>query len=138
MLERQKRPLAESGPVRDDAVEAGGLITINLVPQQSGAAQKLEALSRFIGIKGDKVANAKVTLKLRNTTAAALEVVLEPWTGQYRMPPGVAFDVVAEGDLSLPLEVEILEGRVIVHCFDSEGADMNIFHNGEKVNQGWP
>ncbi|MCP3098372.1 hypothetical protein LZ198_05695 [Myxococcus sp. K15C18031901] len=84
------------------------------------------------------MANTKVTLKLRNTTADALEVVLEPWTGQYRLPPGVAFDVVAEGDISLPLEVEIFEGRIIVYSFDSEGADMDIFHNGQKVDQGWP
>lgn len=77
--------------------------------------------------------NAKVTLKLTNNLGAPRTVVLEPWTGEYTLPPGETFEIVAEGDLTYPLEVELSEDRVIVYCFDSAGAQMSIFSQGKEL-----
>jgi len=77
--------------------------------------------------------NAKVTLQLTNNLGTARTVVLEPWTGQYTLQTGETFDIVAEGDLAYPLKVELIEDRVIVYCFDSEGAQMTIFNDGKEL-----
>jgi hypothetical protein len=77
--------------------------------------------------------NAKVKLQLTNKLGAARTVVLEPWTGEYTLRPGETFDIVAEGDLAYPLQVELSEGRVTFYCFDSAGAQMSIFSNGKEL-----
>jgi hypothetical protein len=61
--------------------------------------------------------NAKVTLQLTNNLEVARTVVLEPWTGEYTLQPGKRFDIVAEGDLAYPLQVELSGNRVVVYCF---------------------
>jgi hypothetical protein len=76
--------------------------------------------------------NAKVKLRLTNSLDAARTVVLEPWTGEYTLRPGSSFDIVAEGDLAYPLQVELSLDRVIVYCFDSAGAQMSIFEDGKE------
>lgn len=77
--------------------------------------------------------NTKVTLRLMNSLDVARTVVLEPWTGEYTLQPGRSFDIVAEGDISYPLQVELSEDRVIVYCFDSAGAQMSIFQDGTEL-----
>ena len=77
--------------------------------------------------------NAKVTLQLTNNLGVARTVVLEPWTGEYTLRPGETFDIVAEGDLAYPLQVELSEDRVVVYCFDSAGAQMAIFSDGKEL-----
>lgn len=75
-----------------------------------------------------------VTLRLRNSLDAPRTVFLEPWTDEYALNPGQTCDIVAEGDLSLPLEVEVDAERIVVHCFDSKGAFMRVLSiNGERV-----
>lgn len=75
----------------------------------------------------------RVTLRVRNGRPTPCTVVLEPWTGEYTLYPGKTFDVVAEGDLAHPLEVDLLDGRLIVSCFDSAGASMTIFQDGKEL-----
>jgi hypothetical protein len=77
--------------------------------------------------------NAKVTLRLTNSLQAARTVVLEPWTGEYKLRPGGTFDIVAEGNLEYPLQVELSEDRIIVYSFDSAGAQMSIFEDGNEL-----
>ncbi|CAN5821445.1 hypothetical protein BH11GEM2_BH11GEM2_05730 [soil metagenome] len=77
--------------------------------------------------------NGKVTLRLSNNLDVARTVVIEPWTGEYTLRPGKAFDIVAEGDLGYPLQLELSEDRIIVYCFDSEGAQMSIFQDGSEI-----
>lgn len=77
--------------------------------------------------------NTRVTLRLTNSLEIARTVVLEPWTGEYTLRPGKAFDIVAEGDVAFPLQVELSDDRVIVHCFDSAGAEMSIFQDGQEL-----
>ena len=78
-------------------------------------------------------ANGRITLRLTNGLDAPRTVVLEPWTGEYTLQPGKAFDIVAEGSLAYPLGVELTEDRVIVTCFDSAGAQMSIFSDGKEL-----
>jgi hypothetical protein len=74
-----------------------------------------------------------VTLKLTNRLSRTCKVVLEPWTGEYSLKPGATFDIVAEGDLGLPLELEISAERLTIYSFDSEGALLTIIQNGEEL-----
>ena len=47
----------------------------------------------------------RVKLRVTNHLDVTRTVVLEPWTGEYTLLPGKSFDIIAEGDLNLPLEV---------------------------------
>jgi hypothetical protein len=77
----------------------------------------------------------RITIRITNALSEARKVVVEPWTGEYTLRPGKAFDIVAEGDLGYPLEVVLDEGGVIVHCFDSKGASMSIFEDGKELTK---
>lgn len=77
----------------------------------------------------------RVTLVLRNSLATSRIVVLEPWSGQYTLNPEETLQIVAAGDVRLPLEVELFESQIIVHSFDSEGATMRIFSNGVEIER---
>jgi len=60
-------------------------------------------------------------------------VVLEPRTGEYTLRHGKSFEVIAEGDLLLPLEVELIDDRLVVYAFDSAGALLRIFQDGTEL-----
>jgi len=75
----------------------------------------------------------RVTLRLTNQLSDWRTVVLEPWTGEYKLRSGETLDVVANGNRDLPLQIELSEDRIIVYCFDSAGAQMSIFRNGKEV-----
>lgn len=75
----------------------------------------------------------RMTLRLTNRLDVPRTIVLEPWTGEYTLYPGKSFDVVAEGDLAQPLEVEITDDRVVVYCFDSAGASMTVYQDGKEL-----
>lgn len=78
--------------------------------------------------------SASVTLRLTNHLSVSRTVVLEPWTGEYTLEPGKSFDIVAEGDLTHPLVVEISEDRFVVCAFDSVGAMLTIFADGKELD----
>ena len=75
----------------------------------------------------------RITLKLTNQLSDQRTVVLEPWTGEYKLRPGETLDIVANGNRDLPLQVELNEDRIIVYCFDSAGAQMSIFRDGQEL-----
>jgi hypothetical protein len=77
--------------------------------------------------------NGKITLKLTNSLDRPRIVVLEPWTGEYTLRPGTSFEIVAEGNLEYPLEMEIVDDRILVYSFDSEGAMLTIFQDGKEL-----
>ena len=62
-----------------------------------------------------------------------LTAVLEPWAGEYTLQPGKAFEIVATGDLKYPLEIEVVEDRLVVYAFDSAGAMLTIFADGKEL-----
>ena len=75
----------------------------------------------------------RVKLRVTNHLDVTRTVVLEPWTGEYTLLPGKSFDIIAEGDLNLPLEVEVVEDRIVVYALDSEGALLRIFFEGVEI-----
>jgi hypothetical protein len=61
---------------------------------------------------------------------------LEPWTTEVVIEPGRTVHLRAEGDPSLPLEVEFSEDRVIVYVFDSEGALLTVVDPDTETRLG--
>ena len=86
---------------------------------------------------GNKLSNPQggvVTLRLRNSLQERRTLILEPWTTEYVLEPGQTVVLVAEGDLSLPLEIELFEDQMIVYAFDSVGALLSVLTpDGEKL-----
>jgi hypothetical protein len=76
---------------------------------------------------------AQVKVKVKNSLSVPRTVVLEPWTTEYLLPPGRTYEILAEGDLSYPLEIELFEEQIIVYAFDSEGAMLSVFQDGREV-----
>jgi len=74
-----------------------------------------------------------VALKLTNSGDAKRTVILEPWAGEYVLGPGRSYEIIAEGDLGRPLEIEFDNETVTVYSFDSEGALLTIFENGKEL-----
>jgi hypothetical protein len=75
----------------------------------------------------------RVVVRLTNSLPESRTVVLEPWTGEYKLPSGETLELVAQGNRDKPLEVELVDGRIIVYCFGSEGAQMWIFRDGKEL-----
>jgi hypothetical protein len=73
-----------------------------------------------------KPMNAKITLRITNHLDRPQTLVLEPWTTERTLQAGDSVDVLAEGDPSLPLELEATTGGWILHCFDSKGALLTV------------
>lgn len=74
-----------------------------------------------------------IRIIVRNSLSEARTVVLEPWSGQYTLPANHAYEIVAYGDLSLPIELELFDDQLIVHSLDSAGAMLRIFANGIEI-----
>jgi hypothetical protein len=75
----------------------------------------------------------RFTLRITNRLATARTVVLEPWTGEYRLPPGVPLDIVVEGRPSTPLEVEVEGDRIVIYSFDTAGALLTAYRDGREL-----
>jgi hypothetical protein len=74
-----------------------------------------------------------VTVGLRNTLKVESTLMVEPWTTEYILRPGQRFEIRAEGDLSLPLEIELTEEGVTFCSFDSQGAVVTVLSEGAEV-----
>ncbi|MDB4952313.1 MAG: hypothetical protein JWM27_4962 [Gemmatimonadetes bacterium] len=72
-----------------------------------------------------KQRDVQITIRVTNNLSVERQVILEPWATEYCLTPGNSVDVAAAGNASFPLEVEVFENRIIVHCFDSQGATMS-------------
>jgi len=79
--------------------------------------------------------DGRVTLRLTNNLDRPRTVVLEPWTGEYTLNPGKTFEIVAQGDLAYPLEIEVIDDRLVVYAFDSAGAMLTIFAEGRELTR---
>jgi hypothetical protein len=60
-------------------------------------------------------------------------VVLEPWTGEYRLPPGVPLDIVVEGTPRTPVEVELHGDRVVITGFDTTDSMLTAYRDGTEL-----
>jgi hypothetical protein len=78
-------------------------------------------------------APVRFTLRLTSRLDAPRTVVLEPWTGEYRLPPGAQLDVVVEGTPGTPLEVELDGDRVVVYAFDGRDAMLTAYRDGKEL-----
>lgn len=79
--------------------------------------------------------NGRVTLKVTNKFAEPRVLIVEPWASEYLLPPGKSFDVIANGDLSYPLEIELVADHITVYAFDSAGAMITVQHEGREVEE---
>lgn len=75
----------------------------------------------------------RFTLRLTNRLAAARTVVLEPWTGEYRLEAGAKLDVVVEGTPRTPLEVEFDGDRITVYAFDTTDTMLTAYRDGREL-----
>ena len=80
-----------------------------------------------------KTASRSVTLKVTNSLDSSRILMIEPWTVEYSLPPGKTLEVLAEGDLSFPLGIEIAEDRIIVHGFDTTDSMLTVFDSGREL-----
>ena len=78
------------------------------------------------------MSDSRMRLKLTNSLDRPRIVVLEPWTGEYTLKPGKSFEIIAEGDMAQPLEIELVEDRIVVYAFDTAGAMLTIFEDGKE------
>ena len=74
-----------------------------------------------------------VTVGLRNTLQRECILVVEPWTTEYTLQPGGRYEIRAEGDFSLPLDIELTEEGVTLCSFDAEGALVTVLSGGVEV-----
>lgn len=77
----------------------------------------------------------RVTLKLSNKLEEPRVLIIEPWASEYLLPAGKSFDVIAEGDLNYPLEVEVAQDHITVYAFDSAGAMITVQDGGRDVEE---
>ena len=75
----------------------------------------------------------RFTLRLTNRLATPRTVVLEPWTGEYRLGAGEQLDIVVEGAPQTPLEVELHGDRVAIYAFDTTDAMLTAYRGGEEL-----
>jgi hypothetical protein len=81
--------------------------------------------------------DSSISIKLTNRLSTLYKIMLEPWTGVYTLESGKSFDIVAEGDITLPLEVEVCDDRLILTAFDSAGALLTVFQDGKQPSCEW-
>jgi hypothetical protein len=72
-------------------------------------------------------------LRLSNREVSPRTVVLEPWTGEYRLGPGEQLDIAVEGTPSTPLEIELTGDRINVYAFDTADALLTAYRDGREL-----
>lgn len=75
----------------------------------------------------------RFTLRLTNRLAEPRTVVLEPWTGEYRLAAGAQLEVVVEGTPRTPLEVELNGDRITLYAFDIADAMLTAYRDGREL-----
>jgi len=73
-------------------------------------------------------------IDFRNSSQLRVSLVLEPWADEYVIEPRDRLSVLAEGPEPGCLEVEYLEGRILVHAWG--GATIRIFRGTEELGVG--
>ena len=77
--------------------------------------------------------SVRFTLRFVNKINRRQTVVLEPWTGEYRLAPGTSLDIVVEGQPVSPLGIEIDNDWITVTAFESAGAELIAYRNGIEL-----
>jgi len=75
----------------------------------------------------------RFTLRLANRLAEPRIVVLEPWTGEYRLPAGAHLEITVDGTPRTPLEIELDGDRIVVHAFDTTDAMLTAYRDGREL-----
>lgn len=75
----------------------------------------------------------RFALRLTSRVAALRTVVLEPWTGEYRLLPGVPLDIHVQGTPRTPLEIELEGDRVVITGFDTTDSLLTAFRDGREL-----
>jgi hypothetical protein len=75
----------------------------------------------------------RFTLRLTNREDAERTVILEPWTGEYRLPGRGQLDVAVEGSAATPLEIELVGDRIVIYAFDSTDASLVAYRDGQEL-----
>jgi hypothetical protein len=75
----------------------------------------------------------RFTLLLTNRLDVRRTVVLEPWTGEYHLDAGTQLQIVVEGTPKTPLEVELIEDRIVVYAFDTTKAMLTAHRDGRAL-----
>jgi hypothetical protein len=75
----------------------------------------------------------RFNLRLTNRLKSHRTVVLEPWTGEYRLGAGESLDIVVEGSPRTPVEIELDEDRIIVYAFGTVGSMLTAFRDGKEL-----
>jgi hypothetical protein len=75
----------------------------------------------------------KFTIRFTSRLDTNQTVVLEPWTGEYRLGAGQQLDVVVEGTPKTALEIEIESDRIVVSGFDTTDAMLTAFRGGKEL-----
>ena len=73
------------------------------------------------------------TLRFSNPRGPARTVILEPWAGEYQLPAGGQLDVVAEGEPTGPLEIEVSEDLIIVYARGGTDAMLTAYRDGREL-----
>jgi hypothetical protein len=78
--------------------------------------------------------SGRIRLQITNSLSSARILMIEPWTGEYPLPPGKSLDVLAEGDISYPLEIKVTEEQFIVYGFDTTNSLLTVLEwSGARV-----
>ena len=74
-----------------------------------------------------------VRLQLVNERLSEQTLMIEPWTTEYSLVPNHVYDIIAEGDTSLPVRVELTQEGITVCSLDSEGATVTVLEDGKQA-----
>jgi hypothetical protein len=72
-------------------------------------------------------------LRLVNRLDQGRTVVLEPWTGEYRLGAGEELDIAVSGTPATPVEVELDGDRIVVTAFDTSDALLTAYRDGVEL-----
>jgi hypothetical protein len=72
-------------------------------------------------------------LRLVNRLDHSRTVVLEPWTGEYRLGAGEQLDIAVIGTPATPLEIELANDRIVVTAFDTDDALLTAYRDGVEL-----
>lgn len=72
-------------------------------------------------------------IRMINKLAVPTRLVVEPWGGEYDIPPSDSLDLVAEGDRRHVVEIEVADDRLVVSSLGSVGATITVHKGGKQI-----
>lgn len=74
-----------------------------------------------------------VRLELVNAQREEQTLLVEPWTTEYALAPGQIYQIISEGDTSLPIRIELTSEGITVCALDAEGATVSVRQNDSEL-----